>query len=149
MVPNTAARLFTHTKSLQHITPVLHERHWLPFSQLVNYKILLLTYKALQQLTSTTFFSPTNPHAYSVSLQQASLPFLSPSSRSSATGPSPGLHQGSGTLSHQEWWSRRGWLPFHGLLTNCAVLLFILRFVTYFFICFVHNVAATVSYAQK
>jgi hypothetical protein len=42
-------------------------------------------------------------------------------------------------------WSRRGWLPFHGLLTKRAILLvFFSFFVTYF----VHNVAATV-YDQK
>ena len=44
---NAAARLVTGTKKFDHITPVLKKLHWLPVRQRINYKILLLTYKAL------------------------------------------------------------------------------------------------------
>ncbi|KAF7657627.1 hypothetical protein LDENG_00024350 [Lucifuga dentata] len=33
--------------SKDHITPILHELHWLPVKDRIAYKILLLTYKAL------------------------------------------------------------------------------------------------------
>ena len=46
-VQNCAARLVTRTRSLEHITPVLRRLHWLPVRQRITYKILLLTYKAL------------------------------------------------------------------------------------------------------
>ena len=42
-----AARLVTWTRSSEEITPVLRRVHWLPVRQWITYKILLLTYKAL------------------------------------------------------------------------------------------------------
>ena len=44
---NTAARIITRTSRYEHMTPVLKELHWLPVSQRVEFKILLYTYKAL------------------------------------------------------------------------------------------------------
>ena len=49
-VQNAAARLLTGTGKYDHITPVLQELHWLPVVCRVQYKIILLTYKALQGL---------------------------------------------------------------------------------------------------
>ena len=46
-VQNTAARIITKTPRASHITPVLKELHWLPVESRVQYKILTLTYKAL------------------------------------------------------------------------------------------------------
>ena len=46
-VQNAAARIITRTKKYDHIKPVLKQLHWLPVNQRINYKILLLTYKAL------------------------------------------------------------------------------------------------------
>ena len=46
-VQNSAARIITRTKKYDHIKPVLKQLHWLPVNQRINYKILLLTYKAL------------------------------------------------------------------------------------------------------
>ena len=46
-VHNAAARLVTRTSKYEHITPVLQSLHWLPIAQRIDYKILLLTYKAL------------------------------------------------------------------------------------------------------
>ena len=46
-VQNAAAHIITHTKKYDHIKPVLKQLHWLPVTQRINYRILLLTYKAL------------------------------------------------------------------------------------------------------
>ena len=47
LVQNSAARILTHTKKREHITPVLASLHWLPIQQRIDFKVLLLTYKAL------------------------------------------------------------------------------------------------------
>ncbi len=46
-IQNAAARLVTGTKRREHITPILKELHWLPVRARVDYKLLLLVYKAL------------------------------------------------------------------------------------------------------
>ena len=46
-VQNAVARVITRTKKYDHIKPVLKQLDWLPVSQRIDYKILLLTYKAL------------------------------------------------------------------------------------------------------
>uniref|UniRef100_A0A671YR52 Reverse transcriptase domain-containing protein n=1 Tax=Sparus aurata TaxID=8175 RepID=A0A671YR52_SPAAU len=46
-IQNSAARLLTHTRSHEHITPVLQHLHWLPIPYRINFKLLLLTHKAL------------------------------------------------------------------------------------------------------
>ena len=49
-VQNSAARLLTGTKKYDHITPVLKKLHWLPVKSRIDYKILLLCFKALHDL---------------------------------------------------------------------------------------------------
>jgi hypothetical protein len=46
-VLNNAARILTHTRKYDHITPVLKKLHWLPISLRIIFKILLITYKSL------------------------------------------------------------------------------------------------------
>ena len=46
-VQNAAARLLTSSSKYSHITPVLKELHWLPVRFRIHFKILLLTFKAL------------------------------------------------------------------------------------------------------
>ena len=46
-IQNTAARIITKTARYDHITPVLKELHWLPVCERIKYKILMFTYKAL------------------------------------------------------------------------------------------------------
>ncbi len=46
-VQNSAARLLSGTRKYDHITPVLRSLHWLPVSCRIDFKVLLLTYKAL------------------------------------------------------------------------------------------------------
>ncbi len=45
-IQNSAARVLTFSKKSSHITPFLHRLHWLPFYYCIQYKILLITYKA-------------------------------------------------------------------------------------------------------
>ena len=44
---NTAARLITLTPKFDHISPVLFKLHWLPVEYRIQYKIGLLTFKAI------------------------------------------------------------------------------------------------------
>ncbi len=50
LVQNSAARILTRTSAREHITPVLEKLHWLPVSFRIDFKILMLTYKALNNL---------------------------------------------------------------------------------------------------
>ena len=46
-IQNCAARLITRTRKYEHITPVLRRLHWLPIRQRTLYKVLVLTYCAV------------------------------------------------------------------------------------------------------
>ena len=50
---NTAARLVVRERKSAHITPVLSNLHWLPVQQRVIFKLLLVTYKALNGIAPT------------------------------------------------------------------------------------------------
>ena len=50
LIQNAAAQVLTKTKRVDHITPVLRSLHWLPVTQRIDFKILLLAYKALNCL---------------------------------------------------------------------------------------------------
>ncbi len=50
MVQNAAARVLTRTRKYDHITPVLSTLHWLPINHRIDFKIVLITYKALNGL---------------------------------------------------------------------------------------------------
>ena len=49
-VQNAAARIVTRTRLQDHMTPVLKALHWLPVTQRIDFKILILTYKCLYGL---------------------------------------------------------------------------------------------------
>ena len=49
-VQNSAARIVSWCSKLDHMTPVLCELHWLPVRQQLQYKIALLTFKALNNM---------------------------------------------------------------------------------------------------
>lgn len=75
LVQNTAACIISRTRSTEHITPVLKQLHWLPVHLRVNFKILLLTYKALHNLAPpylSDLLHTYSPPVYSALLQ---LPF--------------------------------------------------------------------------
>ncbi|KAK5910719.1 hypothetical protein CgunFtcFv8_004957 [Champsocephalus gunnari] len=64
IIQNSEARIITGTKASEHITPILIQLHWLPVQSRINFKNLLLTYKALHNLAPPiwlTFFRSTPP----------------------------------------------------------------------------------------
>uniref|UniRef100_A0A8D2Q3W3 Reverse transcriptase domain-containing protein n=1 Tax=Varanus komodoensis TaxID=61221 RepID=A0A8D2Q3W3_VARKO len=50
LVQNRAARLLTGTGRYVHMTPVLHQLHWLPIEVRAQFRVLVMTYKALNGL---------------------------------------------------------------------------------------------------
>ena len=61
---NHAARLISGTSKHEHISPVLQGLHWLPVEQRIIYKVLLMTFKALNGLAPTylsDLLCPYNP----------------------------------------------------------------------------------------
>ncbi len=67
MVQNAAARVLTRTRKYEHISPVLSTLHWLPTKHRIDFKILLMTYKALNGLAPQylsellSHYSPSRP----------------------------------------------------------------------------------------
>ena len=50
LAQNAAARILTKTRKLPHIAPILKDLHWLPVRERINFKLLLLTWKAINGL---------------------------------------------------------------------------------------------------
>ncbi len=50
LVQNAAARLLTRNHKRDHITPFLQSLHWLPVRYRVDFKILLIVYKSLNDM---------------------------------------------------------------------------------------------------
>ena len=46
---NNAAKIISKRRKFDHFSPVLREWHWLPVEHRISYKILILTYKALNE----------------------------------------------------------------------------------------------------
>ncbi len=71
LVQNSAARILTRTSAREHITPVLEKLHWLPVSFRIDFKMIMLTYKALNNLAPQylsellTPYTPTRVLRYS------------------------------------------------------------------------------------
>ncbi len=67
MVQNAAARVLTRTRKYDHISLVLSTLHWLPIKHCIDFKILLITYKALNGLAPQylsellSHYSPSRP----------------------------------------------------------------------------------------
>ena len=82
-IQNAAARLVTLTKRHEHITPVLHQLHWLPVSSRIIFKILLLAYKTKHGLSPqylTELISDYKP-ASTMSLRSSNHCLLNPGPR--------------------------------------------------------------------
>ena len=71
LVQNAAARLITGTRKYDHITPVLAALHWLPVSFRINFKILLLTFKALNGLAPSYLSEMVKPYEPSRTLRSS------------------------------------------------------------------------------
>ncbi len=67
MVQNAAARVLTRTRNYDHISPVMSTLHWLPIKHRIDFKILLIIYKALNGLAPRylskllSHYSPSRP----------------------------------------------------------------------------------------
>ena len=64
---NNAARIVSLRRKYDHITPVLKDPHWLPVEYRINYKILLLAYKAQHGMAPpylSSLLSPYKPGRY-------------------------------------------------------------------------------------
>ncbi|KAK0130714.1 hypothetical protein N1851_027808 [Merluccius polli] len=88
IIQNSAARIITCTKSLDHITPVLIQLHWLPGQYRIDYKNLLLPYKALHNQAPTYLCDLLHEYTPSRTLRSTSSGLLPP--RLSTMGPSVG-----------------------------------------------------------
>ncbi len=69
VVQNAAARVLTRSRKYDHITPILQSLHWLPIKFCISYKILLLTYKALNGLAPAYLTSLLSRYNSSCSLR--------------------------------------------------------------------------------
>ena len=47
---NSAARLLTGITKHEHISPILRSLHWLPIPERIDFKLLLLTFKSLNDV---------------------------------------------------------------------------------------------------
>ncbi len=67
LVQNAASRVLTRTRKYDHISPVLSTLHWPPIKHRIHFKILLITYKALNVLVPQylsellSHYSPSHP----------------------------------------------------------------------------------------
>ncbi|KAI4892244.1 hypothetical protein NFI96_029210, partial [Prochilodus magdalenae] len=61
-IQNSAARVLVGTKKSAHITSILLQLHWLPVTERIRYKILLLTFKALHGLPPTYLSALLHPY---------------------------------------------------------------------------------------
>ena len=63
LIQHRAARLITHTKKHDHITPVMRSLHWLPVRSRIIFKILLLVYKSIHGLAPAYLSELIKPYA--------------------------------------------------------------------------------------
>ncbi|XP_078020681.1 uncharacterized protein LOC144459834 [Epinephelus lanceolatus] len=82
-IQNTAAHLLTHTRSREHITPVLQKRYWLPISHCIQYKILLLT---TWPPPNSQTYSTTTPPPHSLRSSEGNLLALPPRTKHQTWG---------------------------------------------------------------
>lgn len=68
-IQNSAARVLTCTSPREHITPVLSQLHWLPVNARIDFKILILTYKALHGTAPEYLCDLISPYTPSRSLR--------------------------------------------------------------------------------
>ena len=85
-VQNYAARLVVRCDRRDHITPVLKKLHWLPVKQRVTYKIILLTFRALNGLAPIYIIDMLHRHRPTRALRSANNNDLQVPSTSSRYG---------------------------------------------------------------
>ncbi|KAF7649949.1 hypothetical protein LDENG_00133530, partial [Lucifuga dentata] len=70
-VQNSAVHLLTNTHRREHITPLLHDLHWFPVQHRITVKILLTTYKALNNMAPSYLSNLLQHHTTTRSLRSA------------------------------------------------------------------------------
>ena len=78
MIQNSAARLLTNTKKRSHITPILATLHWLPVSYRIDFKILLITFKAFYGMAPSYIVDLLKPYTPERNLRSADKALLDP-----------------------------------------------------------------------
>ena len=76
MVQNNAARLVLKKKKSDHVTPLLKHLHWLPIKQRIEFKINLITYKALHDQAPSYISELLEPYEPTRSLRSSVLGLL-------------------------------------------------------------------------
>ena len=71
-IQNTAARVVTLSRKSCHITPILKELHWLPVSQRIVFKLMLIVHKSVNNIAPMLkVYAPSrNLHSSNMSLLQ-------------------------------------------------------------------------------
>ena len=80
MIQNSTARLLTRSSRLCHITPVLASLHWLPVNFRVQFKVLLLTFRAIHGQALGYLINLGPRYVRSSALRSAEQGLLAPSS---------------------------------------------------------------------
>ncbi|KAI4890143.1 hypothetical protein NFI96_020029 [Prochilodus magdalenae] len=65
-IQNSAARVLVRTKKSTYITPIPLQLHWLPVTERIHYRVLLLTFKALHRLAPTYLSALLHPYVPSL-----------------------------------------------------------------------------------
>ena len=76
-VLNSAARVLTRTRPWQHITPILHQLHWLPVQCRIQFKIILLAFKAQHNLAPSYLSNLLTPYQPTRTLRSTEAHLLS------------------------------------------------------------------------
>ena len=71
-IQNIAARLVVKAKRTDHTSPILQQLHWLPVSERISFKILLLTYKTVNGYAPSYIEDLVNHYVPSRSLRSTS-----------------------------------------------------------------------------
>ena len=114
---NMAARMITGAKMRDHITPILHQLHWLPVHQRIVFKVLVLTFKSLHGMAPYYLQQLLQAYTPQRSLRSANqnlldVPRMSLQKTIMDTEPSAMAPQYYGTISHST----------SALVINCQIL---------------------------
>ena len=86
LAQNVAARILTKTRKFYHITPILKDLHWLPIRERIDFKILVLTWKALNGTAPEYLTTLLIPHIPNRTLRSSDKQLLVVPRASSALG---------------------------------------------------------------